>query len=58
MSGISRDGWRFYKLPIVSGLESALGNRWCGINREVNFLVEEAVFVPDDQPSFGVIFCD
>jgi len=45
-------------LLIVGGLESGLGNRRRGINGEVNLLVQQAVFVADDQPSFRVIFGD
>ena len=58
MSGVGRGLRRSDNLLVLSSLSSSLGQRRSGIKAEVNLLVKEAVFVPDDQPGFRVVLRD
>jgi hypothetical protein len=56
MSGLVAGGVRREKLLVLNSLSESFGNCWSAIDAEVNLLVQQAVFVTDDQPGFGVIF--
>jgi hypothetical protein len=55
MSGVETRGGRTNNLLILSSLLSSLGQRRNGSDAKIDFLVQEAVFVTDHEPRFGVI---